>query len=114
MEELHENAETLTEKLDFIIDADHRYGGYVNALKGYETDIESLFKNANDIFENTKKEFTGKLEEYYDKQKKDVDDKLKSAVTQISLKGENAIQKARNWEDIKEATGKEEPTEFLV
>ena len=35
----------------------------------------------------------------------------KSSVTQISLRGENAIQKARNWEDIKEATGKKEPTD---
>ncbi len=34
-----------------------------------------------------------------------------SSATQISLRGENAIQKARNWQDIKEATGKEEPSD---
>ena len=38
----------------------------------------------------------------------------KSSVTQISLRGDNAIEKARNWKDIQEATGKEEPTDREV
>jgi len=37
-----------------------------------------------------------------------------SSATQISLKGDNAIEKARSWQDIKDATGKDEPTDREV